>query len=321
MKFIYTILCLLAAATVAQAQQQSLLNKTWKIKQVNTLFHATATNLYHKDSTNNKTDYSTLEFNFQPTNTYSVRSATTSNQGSYVFNAAGDSVTIDQVPYKLMGINADTFVTRSYALQVANEAGDMDTAYIFMKMYSLAALPVNWLSFTGQYLNRQVALHWSTAQEQNNEGFEIQHSTTGADFETIGKIAGKGNTTTVSQYSFKTGHYQAGNNYYRLKQIDLDGRLEYSRVVTIAVADANTSITLAPNPATGKVTLRFGHPHSKPVTVVITDASGRQAKQQVIQPGNTTSTIYLNSLNKGIYSLTVKDQQGARLYQEKLIVQ
>lgn len=320
MKSIYIILTALGIGITVQAQQQSLLNKTWKIRQVNTLFHATTTNLYHKDSSNNKTDYSTLEFNFQAANTYTVRSASTNDQGSYAFNATGDSVTIDQVPYKLIGVNADTFVTRSYSLQVANEAGDMDTAYIFMKMYSLAALPVNWLSVTGQYSNKQVSLNWSTAQEQNNEGFEIQHSTTGADFVTIGKVGGKGNTTTVSHYSFNTGSYQAGNNYYRLKQIDLDGRVEYSRIVTIAITDATTGITLAPNPATGKVILRLDKPYSKPVTVVITDASGRQAKQQTIQPGNAISTIYLNGLTQGIYWLTIKDQQGARLFQEKLIV-
>lgn len=320
MKFIYIILTVLSIGNAVQAQQQPLLNKTWKIKQVNTLFHAAETNLYHKDSSNNKTDYSTLEFNFQAANTYSVRSATTNDQGSYAFNAAGDSVTIDNVPYKLIGVNADTFVTRSYSLQVANEAGDMDTAYIFMKMYSLAALPVNWLSFTGQHIDKQVTLQWSTAQEQNNQGFEVQHSTTGSEFETIGKVAGKGNTSTVSQYSFNTRNYQSGNNYYRLKQIDLDGRVEYSRIVTITVTEAG-NITLAPNPASGKVTLRFGQPYSKPVTAVITDANGRQVKQQPIQSGNAITTIYLNGLTSGIYWLSVKDQQGNRLHQEKLIVQ
>jgi hypothetical protein len=317
---IIATLFLLCSTTVAQ--QQALLNKTWKIKAVNTVYQTTNISLFHKDSTSNQTDYSALQFNFQAQNVYTVNTGTGNNQGSWQFNNTGDSVTIDNVPYKLIKADADSFITRGFSLHVTDEAGTMDTAYTFMTMYSLASLPVSILSFTGIYRNELIHLDWSTAQEQNNKEFEIQYSTDGVNFNKIGKVDGKGNTNSISRYSHTTGQFTTGRNYYRLKQIDFDGRSDYSRIVTITVnGTGRPLISFAPNPASNKVTLSITQPFTTRVQLTLTSAIGKRVWTGNINPGTTTTTIYLNGIQKGMYVLSATDQKGDNIFYDKLIIQ
>lgn len=318
----YIIAILFTSSSNAWAQGTPLLNKTWKVKQLNTVYKTNAVSLFHKDSATNTVNYADMEFTFQPAGDYTVKTATNTNQGTWAFNAAGDSVTIDNVPYKLVQINADSFTTRAYSLQIADGAGNIDTAYTFMKLYSLAALPVNLLSFSGRLINNQVQLNWATAQEQNNKEFEIQYSTTGANFVAIGKVAGKGNANTISQYNYTTGQFKTGNNYYRLKQVDYDGRADYSKIVTITAGDAaQPLISFSPNPASNKITLSLSQAFANKVQLSISDVTGKQVWSGNIQAGTTTSTIYLNSLNKGMYFLTATDHKGEKIFYDKLIIQ
>lgn len=313
---------LLVISSAAYTQEAQLFNKTWKIKQLLTVYKNSNISLFHKDSANNTTNYTGLEFNFQSANTYTLTTATGTNQGTWAIHAGGDSVTIDGVPYKLEQINTDSFTTRSYSLQLADEAGNFDTAYTYLKLYSLAALPVNLLSFSGRFINNQVQLNWATAQEQNNKEFEIQYSATGSNFETIGKLPGKGNINTISQYNYATSQFRSGTNYYRLKQIDYDGRADHSRIVSIVVDPAGQPrISFSPNPASGKITLSVTQPFSNKVNVSITEVSGKLVWSGSIQAGATTSTIYLHGLHKGMYILTAKDHKGEKLFFGKLIIQ
>jgi hypothetical protein len=323
MKYILRIIViLLVISSSSYAQESQLLNKTWKIKQLLTVYKNSNISLFHKDSTHNTTNYTGLEFNFQPANTYTLTTATGTNQGTWAFHAGGDSVTIDGVPYKLEQINTDSFTTRSYSLQLADEAGNFDTAYTYLKMYSLAALPVNLLNFSGRFANNLVQLNWATAQEQNNKEFEIQYSATGSSFETIGKVTGKGNINTISQYNYTTSQFRSGINYYRLKQIDFDGSADYSKIVSIVVDPAGLPrISFSPNPAPNKITVSLSQPFNNKVSLSINEVSGKLVWSGNIQPGATISTIYLHGLQKGMYILTAKDHKGEKLFFDKLIIQ
>ena len=323
MKYIiHTIAILIAISSTAIAQQPELLNKTWKVKQLNTVYHSTERSLFHKDSANNQVNYADLEFTFQAPGTYTMNNGTSSNQGAYAFNSAGDSVTIDGTPYLLVQLNADTFTTRSFSLQIANETGTLDTAYTFMKLYSLSALPVNLLSFSGKQAGDKVELNWSTAQEQNNKEFEIQYSATGASFEPIGKVPGKGNTNSLSQYSFNTFRYTTGKNYYRLKQVDLDGRSTLSRIVMVDVAaQGKPRISIAPNPATDKIKVAVTQPFTTKLQLTITSLTGTPVWTGNLPAGATNTTIFLHSVSKGTYILSAINSKGERVFHDKLVIQ
>jgi len=97
-------------------------------------------------------------------------------------------------------------------------------------------LPVELTSFSANVLGNAVELTWSTATEINNKGFDIERSSDNSSFEVIGFVSGFGSTTERKYYSFVDEKTSNGTYYYRLKQIDFDGAVHYSQVVSTDVS-------------------------------------------------------------------------------------
>ncbi|MDP3929634.1 MAG: T9SS type A sorting domain-containing protein [Bacteroidota bacterium] len=102
---------------------------------------------------------------------------------------------------------------------------------IYIKTFSVTVLPVRWLDFSAKEEQGKVVLQWSTAQEINNERFEIEQSEDGINFETIGSVKGKGNSEKISHYSFNQVN-PTKLTHYRIKQIDFDGKFDYSKLIS-----------------------------------------------------------------------------------------
>ncbi len=108
-------------------------------------------------------------------------------------------------------------------------------------------LPVELVSFTGQVLNEQVKLNWTTASELNNDFFTVQRSVDGAEFESIAQIDGAGTIQTSSHYTFVDQSPLPDVSYYRLRQTDFDKKTSYSKVIAINVS-LSGELSLHPNP-------------------------------------------------------------------------
>jgi hypothetical protein len=109
-------------------------------------------------------------------------------------------------------------------------------------------LPVKLSSINAVSETDQNILTFTTASEVNNVGFDIERSSDGIEFQKIGWVDGHGSTTEEKHYIFHDKKPLFGMNYYRLKQIDYDGRFEYSHIVSIE--HKSDGIYLYPNPAT-----------------------------------------------------------------------
>ena len=109
-------------------------------------------------------------------------------------------------------------------------------------------LPVNLLYFNTEIFAKGVWLTWATAQEINNDHFEIQRSNGGNAFITIGQIRGYGNSQVTSYYYFTDSLPLVGLNLYRLKQVDRDARLSYSIIKQVMFSGKGVT-TISPNPA------------------------------------------------------------------------
>ena len=108
-------------------------------------------------------------------------------------------------------------------------------------------LPVELLSFDAKKVDEQIDLDWETAAEVNNAGFWVERSINGQPFTSIGWIASKGSN---SQYAYTdTDVSVSGTYYYRLRQLDFDGRQTLSRLVPVVVELAGPSAQIFPNPA------------------------------------------------------------------------
>jgi hypothetical protein len=110
--------------------------------------------------------------------------------------------------------------------------------------------PVKLLSFTANKSGADVEVNWSTANETNNNYFNIQRSNNGTDFSNIAKVQGGGTSVSNQTYAYTDVSVPNTNLYYRLQQVDNDGKTSFSSIVLIkATKNGSLELTVYPNPA------------------------------------------------------------------------
>ncbi|UOQ75106.1 T9SS type A sorting domain-containing protein [Hymenobacter cellulosilyticus] len=136
-------------------------------------------------------------------------------------------------------------------------------------------LPVELVSFRAERRGSAALLRWSTAQELNNERFEVQVSEDGRIFQTIGQVAGMGTSSRSHAYQWSDPYLQQYGSalvYYRLRQVDTDGTADLSPVRSVQVPDKAPQLTVWPNPLREKLQVTGLAPGQR---VEILDALGR----------------------------------------------
>lgn len=168
-------------------------------------------------------------------------------------------------------------------------------------------LPVELVYFRGKLFNNQANLTWATASEINSEKFEIEYSVNGQNYKTIGEVTARGNTLETTSYNFIHKNVQKGSNYYRLKQIDVDGRYEYSKVIVIEKGGINSIISY-PNPVINVMSIETETPIK---SIQILDINGRLVQSKKVMDEALTQQIDLIDLPKGTYLLDVEMEGGS----------
>ncbi|MDW7692507.1 Ig-like domain-containing protein [Flammeovirgaceae bacterium SG7u.111] len=114
-------------------------------------------------------------------------------------------------------------------------------------------LPVSLVSFSTSLIDNKTHLNWTTASEFNNDYFELQKSKNGLDWEVFSKVNGAGSSNQLINYSYVDNYPYSGTTYYRLRQVDYDGKHEYSNVRTVTLDSHNRrgNIIVYPNPTSG----------------------------------------------------------------------
>lgn len=99
----------------------------------------------------------------------------------------------------------------------------------------LILLPVELITFQGEYKNEEVELYWKTETELNNDYYEIYHSENGYDFNSIGKIKGSGTVSSPKEYNFVQRQLKSGIHYYNLKSYDFDGKVHDKGTISVVI--------------------------------------------------------------------------------------
>jgi hypothetical protein len=134
--------------------------------------------------------------------------------------------------------------------------------------YSSAPLPVTLVAFTGRERAGRVLLEWNTAQEQNSAYFEVEKQQPDGSFAALGRVQAAGTTTQPRRYSWADTAPARGLNYYRLRQVDVDGQQAYSPVVAVSLTPLAAGVfDLFPSPATTTLTLQTQDPGQAPWTI------------------------------------------------------
>lgn len=147
--------------------------------------------------------------------------------------------------------------------------------------------------------NGRNLLQWTTLEEENADRYLVQRSEDGRTFRPIGQVTARGNSSVASHYSFEDP--AAGDAYYRLIQIDADGKFAYSRIVSIKGGN-KTSVVYD-----GVATVRIQTP--APRNVQLYDINGRMHVNTRIQNG--VGSIDVGSLPRGVYLVQVEGESGA----------
>ena len=166
-------------------------------------------------------------------------------------------------------------------------------------------IPVELVNFKANTHNNNVALDWITASERNNAYFDIQRSANGHDWTTIGSVKGNGTTTAKNTYKFNDDTPLSSINYYRLKQVDLDGQLKFSSTVSVNLLKGGKGLSVYPNPVSDKLN-------------VVTNSLDRDGSVQIFDiKGSLIKTaqfidnqLDINNFPIGLYQIRLLDSKG-----------
>jgi hypothetical protein len=168
------------------------------------------------------------------------------------------------------------------------------------------ALPVNLLSFTSSIDNKVVKLQWQTKLEINSSYFLIERSSDGVNFSGIGKVDAVGNSSNERKYSFIDNSPNVVN-YYRLKEVDLDGKYVYSKILEAQLSSVQ-ELNILGNPVRNVLQIQITNSLSQKNYLSIFDFSGRRLKTFNVENG--VQNIDISFLTSGTYFLQLIDANG-----------
>ena len=184
-------------------------------------------------------------------------------------------------------------------------------ALTVQEITDLYVLPIQLNSFTATKNNADILLRWQTAMEQNCDRFNVQRSTDGSNFTTIGTIRATGNTSIATDYQFadQTAKDLSGIKtvFYRLETVGVDANKTYSPIVSVKLDNDKEGLLVLQNPVVNDLRLQVLSTEKKNADLTITDAQGRQLlkKQVILNNGNNSIAIPLDGLPRGLYYVTM----------------
>jgi len=217
---------------------------------------------------------------------------------------AGGSTTFD------VTFTASSPGTKSATVTINSDDGD-EAAYDFA-IGILSVLPVELSSFTVNKNGTTAILSWTTSSESNNSGFEILRSQNGSDWATLGFVAGAGTSTIERMYTYTDPNPQKGVNYYRIRQVDLDGNAKLSEIRPVTFAGQLTLVY--PVPARNQFTIELADNKLIGTQAVLSDQQGRQVKQITIS--QMIQQVGVTALPPGMYLLRMEDGTSFKIIKQ-----
>ncbi len=178
---------------------------------------------------------------------------------------------------------------------------------------SCGVLPVTWLSFSAKKVNANAHLEWRTAQEQRCSLYEVERSTDGVNYQKVGQQICR-NSQAAQNYNYVDVNPGKGIFYYRLRQVDTDGKFDYSAVRKVSFGE-DGDIRVYPNPTRDVVQITNLPGNSD---IRLYDASGRMVLQS--RSGQAFTTLQVSHLPSGLYELLITTSAGERKVQKVQIL-
>jgi hypothetical protein len=250
----------------------------------------------------------TLNLNFDFTGIPGIIGVGTATNFRLVVDADGDGnfLTGTQRFYTPTGFTGD----------VANFTGiTLNNNEVFMIITQASAeapLPVKWISFSGRLLNNDVLLEWEVDNNETAKNYEVQYSSDGREFSEVGVVM---NQQDVKTYNFVHSQPSGSMHYYRIHQVDLDGKAVYSKIILISNRPDNFLVRLQGNPIRSSIDLSITTRRAGDVSIELYSLTGVQMikRQQALKEGTNSVTIPVSNVAAGQYFLKVKTNDDVQM--------
>ena len=212
--------------------------------------------------------------------------------------------------------NLSDKATGYYYADITNGSSRIITSPIWYTRNDAMILPVKLSLFEVKKYNSSVKVFWTTAQEVNSNYFTVQSSKNGRDWKDVSNINAAGNSNVTSNYLLVDNAPSVGVNFYRLKQVDVDGRIEYSTIKSVVFDDIK-DVLITPNPATDYIDIYLSRSNNSSTNISLFTANGELVKQYVTN--NLSYKINVANLPKGMYILNIVNND--KVITQKIIKQ
>ncbi len=173
-------------------------------------------------------------------------------------------------------------------------------------------LPLTGLQVSASLSGNNVSVNWETLTESNTGSFIIERSADGTNWQSLGTMAAAGNSNSKRNYHF-TDNKPLQLNFYRIREIDLDGRITYSNVVRLNLPQSMLTTKIYPNPFVNQLQLDMNSDKTQRVYIAVTDAGGRKLltrEWNLVKGMNSLVMSEVQKLLPGIYFIKVFTKEG-----------
>jgi hypothetical protein len=228
------------------------------------------------------------------------------NGTSYVSVTAGQVLTPAQAASLKFTPLATYTGTASFTYTATDNRALVSNTSTFSIPVTSSLLPVTFTNVSAVLSNKVIVVSWTTHGEYNASKFIVEKSTDGSNWQSIGEVAAAGNSTVQKDYTLTDAQVMPVN-YYRLKEVDLDGSYIYSKLVSVSATAAHgIQVDIYPNPVTNKATIRTSSDGNKSVQIAVFNSNGVRVQMlntQLIAGTNQIELKNVNSLPPGMYTV------------------
>lgn len=290
---------------------------------------------YEKFLVNGATSGGTIALNFTDAQaisnvvlggvTYAVTATVSGGRSILTFTkSGGGTLTVAQVESLLDALqyqNAATNATKAWRyFNVTTLAGSFETPVAQFQVNIDNVLPVELVSFGANCESENVILYWETASEHNSSSFILERSVDGGIWEFRSEVEAAGNSNSVISYQYEDVNSERFVGYYRLTQVDVDGKQKVYDPIYVECKVVQSELTIYPNPSNGDFKIEVLSSNSSDCTIDFVSTEGTQMLRQEMSlfPGVNTLYVQAQTLNKGVYLVVVKYANSIKT--ERLII-
>jgi hypothetical protein len=187
--------------------------------------------------------------------------------------------------------------------------------YVALVFQCTGLVPVTLTDFRAIKANDKVILTWQATHEANFREYQVERSTNGIDFTSIGSVHGQ----NLFNYNYNDNSLPNKSVvYYRLKLIDADGKAQYSNIVSVRLNNNFSNAIVYPNPTLGKLNIQLINPLMESSNVTVIDVTGRKVLSSKAEAGTVNVLLNVASLPAGRYIVTINN--SAEVIKESFVV-